>query len=61
MTELLRRAVIDNYKRGSKASRDYPRKKQEAPPGPPKVFRATKKQILLAKQIKKTLPLGLTA
>ena len=61
LTELLLKAVIDDYERGSKASRDYPRKKQEAPPGPPKVFRATKKQILLAKQIKKTLPLGLTA
>ena len=44
--------MIDDYKRGSKASRDYPRKKQEVPPGPPKVFRATKKQILIAKQIK---------
>ena len=61
LTELLRGAVIDDYKRGSKASRDYPRKKQEVPPGPPKVFRATKKQILIAKQIKNALHPGLTA
>ena len=61
LTELLRRAVIDNYKRGSKASRDYPRKKHEAPIGPPKVCPATEKQIFLAKRIKDELTLGLTA
>ena len=61
LTELLRRAVIDNYKRGSKASRDYPRKKHEASIGPPKVFPATEKQIFLAKRIKDELALGLTA
>jgi hypothetical protein len=61
MTELLLKAVIDNYERGSKASRDYPRKKEETPPGAPKVLQATKKQILLARQMKKTVPLGLTA
>ena len=61
LTDLLRRAVIDNYKRGSKASRDYPRKKHEASIGPPKVLPATKKQIFLAKQIKDELALGLTA
>ena len=38
MTELLLKAVIDNYERGSKASRDCPRKKAETPPGAPKVF-----------------------
>jgi len=61
LTELLRKAVIDNYKRGSKASRDYPRKYQEPAVGPPKVFAATKKQIILAQQIKDELALGLTA
>jgi len=61
LNELLRRAVIDNYKRGPKASRDYPRKKQQSAVGPPKVFQATKKQIILAKQIKNELTLGLTA
>jgi len=61
LTELLGRAVIDTYQRGSKASRDYTRQKQETPPGPPKVFEATKKQIILAKQIKNELALGLSA
>jgi IS4 transposase len=61
LTELLRKAVIDSYKRGSKASRDYPRKYQEPAVGPPKVFAATKKQIILARQIKNELALGLTA
>jgi hypothetical protein len=61
LTELLQRAVIDTYKRGSKASRDYTRQKQETPPGPPKVVGATKKQVILAKQIKNELALGLSA
>jgi hypothetical protein len=61
LTELLRSAVVDNYKRGSKASRDYPRKKHEQSIGPPKLLRATQKQIILAQQIKHELALGLTA
>jgi hypothetical protein len=61
LLELLQRAVIDNYKRGPKASREYPRKKQEAAIGPPKVSPATKKQILLAGQIKNEMRAGLTA
>jgi hypothetical protein len=61
LTELLRKAVIDSYKRGSKTSRDYPRKHQEPAVGPPKVFPATKKQINLAAQIKNELESGLTA
>jgi len=56
--ELLRKAVIDNYKRGSKTSRDYPRKYTEPSVGPPKIFAATKKQIKLAGQIKNELALG---
>jgi len=61
LTELLRKAVIDDYKRTSKASRDYPRKKQGAATGPPKVFPATKKQVHRAQEIKHELALGLTA
>jgi hypothetical protein len=61
LTELVRRAVIDTYNRSSKTSREYPRKKQEAAIGPPKVFQATEKQIFLAKQIKNELALGLSA
>ena len=61
LTELLQKAVIDTYERGSKDSRDYPRQKQETAAGPPKVVEATEKQIILAKQIKNELALGLTA
>jgi Transposase DDE domain len=61
LTESLLGAVIDNYQRASKTSRDYPRKKHEPAIGPPKVSQATEKQIILAKQIKGELALGLTA
>ena len=61
LRESLSVAVIDDYKRASKASRDYPRKKNEAAIGPPKVSQATEKQIILAKKIKDELVLGLTA
>lgn len=44
-------ATIDNYTRhGSKQARNYPRKKQEKPPGPPKIKSATAKEIQLATQ-----------
>lgn len=61
LTESLSKAVIDDYKRVSKTSRDYPRKKHETGIGPPKVSQATRKQIILAKQIKDELALGLPA
>jgi hypothetical protein len=61
LIEQLQRAVIDNYKRGCKTSREYPRKKQETAAGPPKIFYATYKQIKLAGQIKEELRVGLTA
>jgi hypothetical protein len=61
LEESLLGAVIDDYKRTSKTSRDYPRKKHEPAIGPPKLSRATKKQIILAQQIKDELGLGLTA
>lgn len=47
----LRDAVIDGYQRINKASRDYPRKKKESPPGAPKLRNASKQQIQLAKQL----------
>jgi hypothetical protein len=59
--ELLRRAVIDDYARGSKASRDYPRKKHESGAGPPQIVVATEQQILLAQQVKEEASVGLTA
>jgi hypothetical protein len=61
LTESLSKAVIDNYTRVSKTSRDYPRKKNESGIGPPKVTQATEKQIILAKQIKDELALRLSA
>jgi hypothetical protein len=58
---LLHQALIDDYQRRSKASRDYPRKKQEHAAGAPQICRATKQQIQKAKLIKRQLELGLTA
>lgn len=41
----LRRCLIDNYQRtGSKRARDYPQKKRERPPQPPKRRAATKQE-----------------
>ena len=51
LTELLRQALVDPYKRASKASRDYPRKKQEPAAGPPKIRRATREQIERARSL----------
>lgn len=61
LTELLNLALIDPYVRKNKASRDYPRKKQERPPGPPIILRATRKQTKDAQEIKKDPTLRLTA
>jgi hypothetical protein len=38
-------AVIDDYRRKNKTSRGYPRKKQERPPGPPKIIKASRTQL----------------
>jgi len=49
-------AVRDNYQRQRpKHSRDYPRKKRERPPGPPKIKPATPKEIFKAQRLRKTL------
>lgn len=61
LVQQLQTAVIDDYKRGCKTSRCYPRKKQETAAGPPKFFYATDKQIDLARRIKAELCVGLTA
>jgi hypothetical protein len=58
---LLRCALIDGYKRGNKTSRDYPRKKQESPPGAPLIQTATRAQVALAKQLRADSQKGLTA
>lgn len=52
LRERLRSALIDTYLRKSKASRGYPRKKQERPPGPPRVVNASRSQVQLAKTIR---------
>jgi hypothetical protein len=45
----------DNYtRRGSKASRNYPRKKHTKPPSPPKIKLPSPKQLELAKQLTPT-------
>ena len=61
LRDRLRHAVIDSYIRKNKTSRNYPRKKQESPPGAPKFKNATKQQIKQAKEVmisnpKKGLP-----
>jgi hypothetical protein len=61
LVEMVGRAVIDRYVRANKSSRDYPRKKQEKPPGAPKVRDATRAEINAAKEIRNQLPLRLTA
>jgi hypothetical protein len=58
---LLSGALIDEYRRTNKASRDYPRKKYEPPPGAPEIVPATREQKALAKKIKRERELGLTA
>jgi IS4 transposase len=45
----LRLAVIDDYYRKNKSSRDYPRKKQERPPGAPTILNASKMQLRWAR------------
>ena len=61
LPELVRIAVIDPYKRRDKASRDYPRKKQEPATGAPKIRRASKQQIELARELRNQRTSGLTA
>lgn len=51
-------AVQDRYLRHhSKAARNYPRKKREKPPGPPKIKPATQRQIQLAVRLREKLKL----
>jgi IS4 transposase len=62
LRECLGCAVIDNYHRENKTSRKYPRKKQEQPPGAPKISHATNQQIKQSKRLAATVrKKGLTA
>lgn len=54
LAKLLAQALVDHYKRRQKASRDYPRKKTDAPGDtPPSLFTATKVRVRLAQQLKR--------
>ena len=55
LQDRLREAVIDSYVRKNKTSRDYPRKKQESPPGAPNFKLATKQQIQQARATKQAI------
>lgn len=48
---LVRRAIVDHYRRANKASRTDTRRKYEQPPGPPDIRPASRAQIKLAKQL----------
>jgi putative transposase len=61
LCERLRQAVIDSYVRKNKSNRNFPRKKQERPPGPPLILTATREQIQRAKEIKTQQSKRLTA
>jgi hypothetical protein len=48
----LRAAVTDSHVRhGSKAARNYPRKKREKPPGPPRIKSATEAEVKRARKL----------
>lgn len=53
LRDALRKAVIDDYSRGAKASREYPRKKKESPPGAPEIANASRTQLQWAKLLAK--------
>jgi len=55
LPELLTLALLDEYVRKNKQSRDYPRKKYEPPTRPPEIRQATSQQIQLARQLTATI------
>ena len=59
--ERLSEAVIDDYPRPNKASRDYPRQKQSHAIGAPQIRPATEVEIETARQIKENYETRLTA
>jgi IS4 transposase len=61
LTEMLDQAILDDYPRRNKSSRDYPRKKQEPPVRPPIIQTATPAQVKHAQCIKTDQKLRLTA
>jgi hypothetical protein len=61
LCSLLRHALIDDYPRTNKTSRDYPRKKQEKPPGAPQIQLASPAQVALAQELRAEAQKGLSA
>jgi len=61
LCQRLRLAIVDSYQRQNKASRNYPRKKKERPPGSPQILRATHTQVQLARTLAKQKQIRLTA
>lgn len=59
--ERLAAAVIDGYRRRSKASRDYPRRNQTRPAGAPRIREATPEEVERAARIMDSHPSRLTA
>lgn len=59
--ERLGAAVIDGYRRSSRASRDYPRKKRAHAIGAPEIRQATTREIELAREIRDSHASRLTA
>jgi hypothetical protein len=52
LSDALARALLDNYQRRSdKAARNYPHKKTEKPPGPPRIEPAEPEEIERAKRL----------
>jgi len=52
LRESLAQALIDNYqRRGDKAARNYPRKKKEKPPGPPRIEPPTPLELERARRL----------
>ena len=52
LRRILREATIDSYLRQNKTSRNYPRQKQETPPGCPVINIATPQQVARAKELR---------
>lgn len=53
-----RTALIDPYHRANRNSRNYPRKKQARPAGPPQLIAASRTQIQPAQEIRHQLKKG---
>jgi hypothetical protein len=62
LSSLLRRALRDQYTRSSKASRNYPCKKQyDPPPRAPEILKASPNEVLNARMLRYVIEKGVTA